>query len=174
MRDVFISSDHHLGHKNILNFVDEFGEKMRPHANLIEMKEDMIAKHNEVVMRGDLVYFFGDFAFDPDEGIDFMKRTNGRKRLILGNHDQINANSKFVELYKMFDKVVMWRKRGDLRIKMIWSHVPVHPSSLGEFVNVHGHTHARSVDDPRYLNVCVEKTNYAPLSVEEVMKKFES
>ena len=73
---------------------------------------------------------------------------------------------------------------------MILSHVPVHPESLGRFgVNVHGHLHYQRVKkvkgfdpdtgefiysdeiDPRYHCVCVEQTDYTPITLEEVSKR---
>ena len=70
---------------------------------------------------------------------------------------------------------------------MIFSHIPLHPESLGRFgVNVHGHTHANRVTKPgpasgefatqvidvRYHCVCVEQTDFAPILFEDVKKRI--
>ena len=75
---------------------------------------------------------------------------------------------------------------------LILSHIPVHEASLGRFgCNIHGHLHAnrvmkaRGVDartgeilysdeiDPRYHNVSVEQTDFAPILFEDVIKRIE-
>jgi calcineurin-like phosphoesterase family protein len=38
-------------------------------------------------------------------------------------------------------------------------------------VNVHGHIHARRINDPRYINVCVEQINYTPVSYDWLVAK---
>jgi calcineurin-like phosphoesterase family protein len=74
---------------------------------------------------------------------------------------------------------------------MIFSHVPVHPESLGRFgTNIHGHLHANRVMkivgvdvktgelkygkevDPRYFNVSVEQIDFTPISLEELNQRI--
>jgi calcineurin-like phosphoesterase family protein len=67
---------------------------------------------------------------------------------------------------------------------MILSHIPLHPGSLGRFgVNIHGHVQAARVTmvdlfsdetliDTRYHCVCVEHTDYTPISFEDVKKRI--
>jgi calcineurin-like phosphoesterase family protein len=63
---------------------------------------------------------------------------------------------------------------------MILSHIPIHEASLGRFgVNIHGHLHAGRVMkdgavDVRYHCVCVEQTNFAPILLEDVIKRIEA
>jgi calcineurin-like phosphoesterase family protein len=54
------------------------------------MDEVLIANWNAVVRPDDLVYHLGDFAFglgDAARVQSIFQRLNGRKRLVLGNHD---------------------------------------------------------------------------------------
>jgi calcineurin-like phosphoesterase family protein len=60
------------------------------------------------------------------------------------------------------------------------SHVPIHPYSLDRWIgNVHGHLHENVIEksphhpDTKYMNVCVEHTNYTPIPFEEVRKYYE-
>jgi calcineurin-like phosphoesterase family protein len=93
---------------------------------------------------------------------DNWNRLKGSKRLVVGNHDDI----KFLSGGDFFKKVLMWRYFSEFNLLL--THVPVHPSSLKEgMVNVHGHTHTRSVEGP-YKCVCVEQINYTPINIEEV------
>ena len=69
---------------------------------------------------------------------------------------------------------------------ILFTHIPVHPSSLGRFVaNVHGHTHTQpdypahrriNVDNHvtwvPWINVCVEKTDYRPIHLDEVKRRI--
>lgn len=69
---------------------------------------------------------------------------------------------------------------------MILSHIPVHADSIERFgCNIHGHLHANRVMkqdtsktklaiDPRYHCVCVEHTDYAPISLEEVNERIKA
>ena len=54
---------------------------------------------------------------------------------------------------------------------IICSHIPIHPLELHRFkLNVHGHMHQNVLDDPRYLNVCMERTNFTPVDFEYILE----
>ena len=78
-------SDLHIGHSKVINF------DSRPFFTLDEMHETIITNWNNVVDRSDDVYILGDFAWKNDIGVEVLKQLKGRKYLILGNHDRINA-----------------------------------------------------------------------------------
>src|SRR5262245_41612375 len=94
----FYTSDHHFGHDKILEL------DKRPFATLEEMHEALIIHYNSRVGDDDLVYFLGDFCFKEKLGIEVMRRLNGRKQLIRGNHDRMSAtkfrNMGFEEVHK--------------------------------------------------------------------------
>jgi calcineurin-like phosphoesterase family protein len=108
-RDIWIVSDTHLGHENILKFTDSAtGNLMRGHLfdNVDQMDEYMLEKWNSVVKPGDIVYHLGDvFMGDKDRFKRQWPKFNGSKRLIVGNHDDI----KFLSSGGFFSKVQMWR-----------------------------------------------------------------
>ena len=168
MREIFIVSDTHFGHGNMLKFTDSAtGARVRPlWENVDEMDEYMIQKWNDTVRDEDIIYHLGDVYFA--KGREILPRLRGRKRLILGNHD----NGKDQNLHKYFEKIMMWRMFPEFGVLL--SHVPVHPNTLGFKVNfnIHGHTHLNDVGDPRYFNACVEKINYTPVSVDDILKKL--
>lgn len=86
--NTFFTSDQHFGHKNICRFAD------RPFNSIEEMNEALIEEHNAVVKPTDTVWYLGDFAFMPaNETKRILRRLNGNKSLILGNHDK-NFNRK--------------------------------------------------------------------------------
>lgn len=75
-------SDPHFGHKNIIGFCN------RPYVDVRQMNDDLIFKYNSCVQPEDTSYCLGDFAFLPDnQKREIIKRLNGYKILILGNHD---------------------------------------------------------------------------------------
>jgi calcineurin-like phosphoesterase family protein len=99
----WITSDLHFGHKNIMKFCPQ----TRGHyKDVDEMREDMISVWNQSVAEEDLVYILGDVAFLPAaEAVQIMRRLNGRKILIEGNHDRKMLNdpvfrSCFEEVHK--------------------------------------------------------------------------
>lgn len=142
---------------------------MRPFDNLEQMHDCMLTKHNERVKTGDIWYNLGDVTFYyGDEFASLFAKFNGRKRLIPGNHDMIK------KLVPYFQKVQMWRVfKEEGMIPFTATHVPIDEESIkGEF-NVHGHTHWNLHRNPRnYLNVCVERTDYAPRSFEDIQAEM--
>jgi calcineurin-like phosphoesterase family protein len=138
---------------------------------------------NETVRPNDKVYHLGDVVINR-KSLGIMRRLNGDKVLIRGNHDIFRD----VEYREHFRELRAYHVMNG----MILSHIPVHEDSLGRFgVNIHGHLHtnrvmkARGVDaktgkvlysddiDPRYHCVCVEQTNFRPILFEDVIKRIE-
>ena len=166
MRDIFVVSDTHFGHANILKFTDSTtGERIRPHwDNVEQMDEDMITLWNSVVKDNDIVYHLGDVYFR--NGAEILPRLKGRKRLILGNHD----NGKDQNLLKHFDKIMMWRMFPEFNCLL--SHVPVHESTLFKVqYNLHGHIHQNASPTPNHINCSVEVQEYTPKPIEELVPR---
>jgi calcineurin-like phosphoesterase family protein len=47
---------------------------------------------------------------------------------------------------------------------MIFSHIPIHPESLGRFkANIHGHLHGQHALGGKYIDVSVEAVDYIPV-----------
>jgi calcineurin-like phosphoesterase family protein len=182
-RDIWVTSDTHFRHSNILKFIDSTtGDLVRGHlfADVDEMDEHMIERWNSVVKAGDIVYHLGDVVMGDKEW--FKKnwpRLNGSKRLIVGNHDDI----PFLSSGGFFKKVGMWRMFPEFGL--MFSHVPLHESGLLRHVdrsksypdgcetllNIHGHIHQNPSPDGPYKCVCVEQTNYTPVNIEDLRIK---
>lgn len=164
MRNIWVTSDTHFGHDNIIKYCN------RPYKNSKEMDESILDNWNSVVKDGDIVYHLGDVYFNLEEPSSFLGKLKGRKRLILGNHD----NGKDQNLQKVFQKVSMWRMFPEFGLLL--THVPVHESTLdrgltehiGKMSNVHGHIHNNQSPSPFHVNVSVEMTNYTPVNIEEL------
>lgn len=155
-RDIWFISDTHFGHKGII----AYGK--RPFSSVEEMDAVMTERWRETVKADDLVYHLGDIAWKP-EGLRLFDSLPGTKRLILGNHDDVKMCAPLVqkiELFRMFDNP-----------DFIISHMAkrMEPDRLQ--INVHGHVHLGDVNDPRYINICVERTDYRPVHFEDLKVK---
>jgi calcineurin-like phosphoesterase family protein len=172
----WVCADHHFGHKNILTFKDENDKLIRgsrfkdpeEHDNLI------VKYHNERVGPGDRVYMLGDVIISR-RAISTLGRLQGRLVLVKGNHDIFNLK----DYLPYFDDIRSYvvQKDGDGN-KVILSHIPIHPESLGRWGrNIHGHLHQNKVltsqgrVDPSYVCVSLEHTDYAPIQIHEALKR---
>jgi len=185
----FVISDTHFGHTNSWEkFKLADGSALRPFSSTEEMDETMIERWNAKVKPHDTVYHLGDVVINK-KSLHLIKRLNGRKILIRGNHD-IFKDEDYREVG--FEQIHGVRVFVD---KFIMSHIPLHPDCVSERfrVNVHGHLHANQVQrtvgkwvfdgyerqedqeiDPRYLCVCVEQTDFTPLHFDEVEERIQA
>ncbi len=180
----WLAADHHIGHSNILKFTDESGALIRGSVfkTIEEHDETIIANHNALVDAGDRVYLLGDFCIHR-RFLHTLDRLNGRLVLVKGNHDIFKAEEYLQYVDDLRSCVVQKDKDGN---KVILSHIPIHPDSLGRFgTNIHGHLHhnqvktiQRFVDSPeferelidtRYICVSLEHTNYRPVQIHEAL-----
>lgn len=163
---IFVISDTHFGHVNMLSFKKEDGSLVRPFTSVEEMDEHMVERWNSVVSPSDHVYHLGDVYFG--QGWKHLDRLNGKKRLLLGNHD----DGRDERLHKAFKKILLWREFKEY--DCVLTHVPVHDSSLERrSKNLHGHIHNSGhrglIADPRYINCCVEVRDYTPQPIETLV-----
>jgi calcineurin-like phosphoesterase family protein len=154
-------ADLHLGHANMA--------KMRKFQDEFYHDEYIVDQWNSVVDKRDLTYILGDVTMENSKNYYKLNSLNGRKVVILGNHDR---PQDVPELLKYVDKV-----SGMVKYKGIWlTHCPVHESELEYRVNknIHGHIHEKSVmkdayeQDSRYICVSCEHVDYKPKTLEEL------
>jgi calcineurin-like phosphoesterase family protein len=158
MANVWFISDIHGGHKNLVRWRDDF-ETEEEHFEFV--KEN----YHKVVTKRDHVYFLGDIAFNQERLWDISGWGGEKKILVCGNHDTEHLSMR--DLANAFDEV-----HALVKYKEFWlSHAPVHSDELRGKVNIHGHCHNHLIDDPRYVNVCLEHTDYAPISLEAIRSK---
>jgi len=174
MRNIWFISDTHFNHKNILTFTNNEGKLTRPGFDSIEAhNEHMIDQWNANVKTGDKIYHLGDvlMSMNGKEIHTLLARLNGSKRLLVGNHDAEYTKS----MASCFNKIGLWRifkEQG-----FVCTHIPLMPSQFRHSVtvNVHGHIHHNLMEDTNtYINVCVERTNYRPIHMDEIVEKIRS
>ena len=158
----FFIGDTHIGHRKIIEFSPE-----RKFNTIEEHDEAIITAWNLVVTPIDKVFHLGDVFFRK-ENIEQAKRLNGRKFLIMGNHDTYWSATEYE---KVFERCYGGFAFNDC----ILTHVPVHPNQLDHRFkfNIHGHLHSHNLQDSRYINVSAEQLpNLAPVSWEYLKENF--
>lgn len=167
MATVWLISDTHFGHASMLTFTGLDGERIRPFSSVEEMDEHIVASWNRVVSKRDVTYHLGDVSMGL-ASLRHVKRLNGTKYLVRGNHDTGAARSY---LDAGFQNIFGMKLLGG---DLVLTHAPVHPGAIrARFLgNVHGHIHERPSPPGRYLNVSVEPLNYTPISVEEAQRRL--
>lgn len=162
---VFLIGDTHFSHRNIIKYCN------RPFLDVDDMNEQLIKNWNKVVSANDIVYVVGDFALcGKQKIIEIGQRLNGRKRLILGNHDQAS-----METYRQAGFEMIYNRPIVLDEFFIISHEPkVGFSPNTPFANIFAHVH----DNPAYADcsarsfcVSAERIAYAPIEFEAI-KEF--
>lgn len=165
----------HLGHKWMAQhrgFHDEFYHD-----------EHLIEKWNKVVNKKDLTYILGDVTMEKAHPYIQLDRLNGRKIVVLGNHDM----PKHVkELLNYVDTVAgMFDYKGG-----VLTHSPIHPSEMGRYIfNIHAHIHENELEEVialdsyndedsipqttlhKYINVDAKLIDFKPKSLEELIIK---
>lgn len=165
----WVAADHHFGHANILNFKRDDGTPLRDFKTLDDHDETIIAAHNSVVSPEDRVYLLGDVVM-VRRYLHKLGRLNGRLVLVKGNHDIFSLKDYSPYFDDIRSYVVQKDKDGH---KVILSHMPVHPDSVGQDnTNIHGHLHYNKLDDARYVCVSMEHLpEYKPIQIYEALKR---
>lgn len=168
----FFTSDTHYGHDNIRKHSN------RPFATVEEMDEALITNHNAVVRPQDTVWFLGDFAFHKQQGIlQVLRRLNGHKQLVLGNHDKViqsHVNS-YLGL-GLFESINNYRKIDINHQTLILFHygMRVWDKSHHGSWHLYGHSHGSLPPHNRSVDVGVDAPfilgapTYTPYSFEQV------
>ena len=161
MSELYFISDTHLGHRKLVD------EKYRPFSSVEEMNEIIINNINRIVSPNDTLYILGDVVFQKASSEHLLARINGKKRLILGNHDEITPKSYYSQY---FSKILLWQRFE--QFDFVATHIPMHPLNFrGMALNLHGHMHRDTIPDIRYMNVSAERINYETIHV-DVIKQF--
>jgi len=126
----------------------------------------MIRNHNDVVGIDDICIWVGDVAFLPDDKAnEILHRLNGYKILVIGNHDMQKKKLKKLHV----DEIHLHYELETDGITMVFTHFPFDvPKPI---VNVHGHTHTMEDQSVQHINVSVERIEYKPVPLTNVIVK---
>lgn len=170
---IYFTSDTHFGDKKILASRTMFN-------SVEEMDEALISKWNAKITNEDTVYILGDIT---PKGITTMKsyvnRLNGKKHLIIGNHDMkwykngMDLRDTFVDA-KHCDVIPY----GEIYLTL--SHFPMFEflGCMGKHYHIHGHIHNRKFRTyeyikrfvPRALNAGMDINDFVPCTLDELIE----
>ena len=166
-------ADTHFDHANIIRHCN------RPFETVEQMNETLIENINAIVKNEDDLYFLGDFAFRSKDPLSFAARINGRKHLILGNHDKDQGTAKEPDFLNEFVEYRQYATITDNGRRVVLFHYPI-VAWDGHFkgsYHLFGHVH-NSVELPWFdamegivncFNVSAEATGYRPVTLDELI-----
>jgi calcineurin-like phosphoesterase family protein len=165
----------HLGHTSIA--------KYRGFETEYQHDEHLISQWNKVVHKKDLTYILGDITMEKSNDYYQLDRLNGRKVVVLGNHDRWQD---VPHLLNYVDGVA-----GMIDYKgFTLTHAPIHVSEIGQYRgNIHAHIHHKNVladfnvnrmyadteDNPiistkgKYFCVDAKLIEYQPKTIQELL-----
>jgi calcineurin-like phosphoesterase family protein len=168
----FVTSDIHFSHKNIMKYCPE--TRARFNGDVDFMNEEIIREWNETVAAEDHVYILGDIAFCPsDKAVKFLKRMNGTKTLVVGNHD-----TKLIKdpvFRSCFTEITPYKTVIFNGVRVCMFHYPIcewdqmHRGS----VHLHGHLHGgvSGLEGSRALDAGMDATGRVAVPLEEMVAK---
>lgn len=180
-RSLWIWSDTHFGHKNIVKFQE------RPESHEVIMLSnwvDRVREFDRILHLGDV--FMGKQG-NPERWAKVLARMPGEKFLVKGNHDRADNLLYDIAGFTVVEPFI----EGNVA----FTHEPIGTLfSPGGFpadawtINVHGHIHRGQMGDKSregkeqhdglplpektYINVSVEETGLAPIQLGKVLPTF--
>lgn len=183
---ILFTGDLHFGHENVIRFDG------RPFANVEEMNEELISRWNNKVGKGDLVYILGDLIWrtENDSAPELLKKLNGTKILIKGNHDRFLHNAKAkaaLSGIKDYDDICVTLADGTPK-RCILSHyyIPMYNGYRYGAIHLHAHSHftfeadielafAKILDilclHTEVYNVGTMYWNFEPVTLDEIIER---
>lgn len=172
MTDIFFASDIHAFHKNIL----KFEPISRPFSCIEEMNEVIVDRWNAKVPNDAETYILGDVSFGKlKDTVDFLNRLNGKKCLVIGNHDtHFLGKQEFIDCFegRIFD--ILDHKINKKHYVMC--HYPMLAWNRSHYgaVQLFGHLHSKWKGNRQQLNVGMDLWNLSPLEIGELPAILES
>lgn len=163
---VFITSDLHLDHTNIIKYCQ------RPFLSTEEMNNTLINNWNSVISKKDIVYFLGDMSFGRgSKPTDYwLDKLNGKVIFIKGNHDRsdkIEFHDNYILEYKGH--------------KFYLVHEPEKVPNDWKDWAICGHHHNNKPEEypfinkaKKRINVSVELTKYLPVELDDILEKIDN
>lgn len=159
-------SDLHLNHKNLAQNLRKFQDEFYHDEYIIDQWNTIVKSPK------DITYILGDITMEKIDSYQLLNRLRGIKHVVGGNHD---LKQHCRELLKYVDSI-----SGMIDYKgFILTHCPVHQSIVqSKRGNIHGHLHCDHIYlpngelDVKYLNVNADVVGYRPITLEELLIKY--
>lgn len=170
---VYLTSDQHFMHGNII------GHTGRPFETVDGMDAVLQTEWNKTIDATDTVLFGGDLTLQGKTvAADLLDSLNGTVVFIRGNHDKVEATIPQASRPEVTVRHMI-RFTVDDFVFYLTHHPEDLPPTGGSVWGIHGHVH----DDEDYpfidmanqrVNVCVEKTEYRPISLSQIVSAIQS
>ncbi len=162
MSETYYLADTHLCHSNIHKF------RSKPDGTGFESADEhdtfVMDTWNTFIPPKAKVIIAGDAAFNV-RGLQKLASLHGDKHIVAGNHDKAVAT-----MMQYVGKVSAMDMKSVDGFHTITTHIPIHFSQLERWhLNIHGHVHANSIDDPRYYNISLEALQFIPITLDEIL-----
>ena len=171
---MYITSDLHFYHKNIIKYCP----KSRPFSCEEEMNEIIVKNWNDKIGKNDSVYILGDVSFGkPSATIQLLNRLNGRKKLIVGNHDTDKYLSED-DFCSCFEWMKVYNIEKILGKYVVMFHYPILEWDKKHYGSYHffGHCHSTNKDklSCRRFDVGIDGSpDFAPYNMESLFEEIE-
>ncbi|MDE5853680.1 MAG: hydrolase [Ruminococcus sp.] len=171
---IFYTADLHIGHTNIMKLSN------RPFKTVEDMNETLVNNWNSVVMEDDDVYILGDVFFKLNSHPEmYLKRMNGKKHLIVGNHDkQYLEKEMFVNQFATINDYLVIN---DENRKVVLFHYPIleWDGYFRGYYHVYGHIHNNDNNlanqimkkVPNSFNAGVDVNDFIPQTLTQLIKR---
>ncbi|MEE2951832.1 MAG: metallophosphoesterase [Pseudomonadota bacterium] len=162
MTRTFFTADNHFGHAGVIDMC------ARPFKSVGRMDSEMVARWNAVVTPGDTVWHLGDFAYKMplDDAHKIFKMLNGRKHLVVGNHDKATVKTWAWESVHELKEIALDGRR------VVLCHYPLAewPGFFRDSIHLFGHVHgARTI--PGAVDVGVDCWDFRPVTLDEILAR---
>ncbi|MCC4300258.1 metallophosphoesterase [Aurantimonas coralicida] len=168
MAEIFFTADTHFGHRGIIAMCD------RPFYDVEDMDEGLIRRWNDRVRKSDIVYHLGDFTMGATagRGREIFDRLNGRKHLIIGNHDREKVRT-LPWASPPRDRLML--RHPEEKMPVVLDHYALRtwPSLHHGAIHLYGHSHGSLPGIGRSVDVGVDVWNYTPVTLNEIRRTLE-
>lgn len=162
----FFTSDTHFGHAH------QVRKGGRPFRDAAAMDAALIERWNDVVRPEDDVWHLGDFSCLQGERLEAVFRAlNGRKHLVVGNHDDINPAVLDLPWAAPPEKHLLLTL-GDEDVFLCHYPVVSWPRKRNGAIHLHGHMHGRLPGTRASLDVGVDAWDYSPVCLGEIRHRL--
>jgi calcineurin-like phosphoesterase family protein len=167
-KNIWLSADYHIGHANIIKYAD------RPFAEVEEMDETIMENYDNLVQKGDIVFFLGDIAF----GEDLAKRIlsimiqKADVHFIIGNHDKKYMKS-IDQLASSVNTLLDIEIDGQPITLCHYAMRTWHKSHF-DALQLHAHSHGSLPPIGKQWDVGVDNNEFKPVSYESLKRIMKS
>lgn len=184
MTNLWFTADLHFGREEMIQ--KDYMPRYKKWDTVAQMDETIIDNWNKLIDKQDNVFILGDFSNyeDKEKNIRLWRRLNGKKVLILGNHDTPSRldirhfpigsvclpscstiYSGAWELFLTHYPVLDWKNQ------FIWNNNKATPNAI----QLYGHVHDKKIpelDNLRAYNVSLDNNDLKPVSLEQILNKL--